>query len=287
MTRDTLYIIGNGFDLHHGLNTKYSDFRKSKVDKVQYLRNIRNNLYGNKIKEEQWWCDFEEMLGHIDYNHLMSTRDGEAIGSLKAKDFFGDNLAVFFGEWVRALERSIHNTPKLVETIDNNSLFLTFNYTTLLEKIYSVPSSNIWHIHNSTIDIRKGEQPIVGHDSDYRKLFSDFLKYRENEPVNRTNIADEIIQAVAFGAKGVQRRIDENHDKFIVNYSKIKRFIAMGFSFNDIDMPYIKKLMDINKDIKGTQWEIYWHTAGEQNNIIAKFLKLGMLDNNQMQFKYW
>lgn len=27
MEQDTLYIVGNGFDLAHGLKTKYNDFR--------------------------------------------------------------------------------------------------------------------------------------------------------------------------------------------------------------------------------------------------------------------
>lgn len=142
MGSDTLYINGNGFDLHHGL--KYKDFRQSKVDKCTYLRNTFYNIFGDMYKNDLWWCDFEKGLSDIDYKHLMTQRNGEVIGSLIANDFFSNNLAVFFGEWVKDVDATISiKEDKKLCIIDNKSLFFSFNYTLLLEKVYNVMPQNI------------------------------------------------------------------------------------------------------------------------------------------------
>lgn len=68
---DKLYIIGNGFDLHHGLKTSYDDFRENQAKKLPDLWKLLKIIYGNKINESLWWRDFEEMLGKIDYANVM------------------------------------------------------------------------------------------------------------------------------------------------------------------------------------------------------------------------
>ena len=67
---DTLYIIGNGFDLHHGLDTSYKNFRDNVVLKTPNLRKLLLDLYGDAINEDMWWSDFEAKLSDIDYKHL-------------------------------------------------------------------------------------------------------------------------------------------------------------------------------------------------------------------------
>ncbi|WP_282133009.1 AbiH family protein [Cellulophaga baltica] len=57
-----LYIIGNGFDIYHGINSKYSNFK-------YYVEENDNDLY--EMLEEYFdtdslWSDFEETLAYID-----------------------------------------------------------------------------------------------------------------------------------------------------------------------------------------------------------------------------
>ena len=76
---DTLYIIGNGFDLHHGLKTSYSNFRDDHAKKGS-LWNDLLDIYGDsQLNDEYWWRDFENMLGRIDYSNLINTRNGEPV----------------------------------------------------------------------------------------------------------------------------------------------------------------------------------------------------------------
>ena len=56
--KDTLYIIGNGFDLHHGLNTSYKNFRDNVVLKAPNLWKQLIDIYGDDVTKDMWWSDF-------------------------------------------------------------------------------------------------------------------------------------------------------------------------------------------------------------------------------------
>jgi hypothetical protein len=85
---DKIVIIGNGFDIAHGIPTLYSEFRKfvanrhpgaiDKRDKTRYIENLED------VDKEEFaaeilvntmdmacglnWSDFEEALAHIDFS---------------------------------------------------------------------------------------------------------------------------------------------------------------------------------------------------------------------------
>lgn len=61
----------------------------------------------------------------------------------------------------------------------------------------------------------------------------------------------------------------------------------MGFSFNDIDMPYIKEIMSVNKNIRNTCWKIYWHNNGEDDKMKKQLLKFNMINESQIKFEHW
>ena len=165
---DTLYIIGNGFDLHHGLRTSYTNFRDDYVCKKQRLWNSLSTIYGDHIDKEMWWWNFEEMLGQIDYLNLKNAPNGVALGASNIKNLLESEVPFFFGDWIGHVDDKANPDESL--GIDNTSLFFTFNYTLLLENVYGVSESNVWHIHRSINDIKHGNNPIVGHDSDGGQL---------------------------------------------------------------------------------------------------------------------
>lgn len=87
---DTLFLIGNGFDIWEGFNTRYADFEKyyeEHLDEVLLRlkipkRNLVNKdgnkitcsdvelFYGNPYEPQKlphnFWCDFEASLDKID-----------------------------------------------------------------------------------------------------------------------------------------------------------------------------------------------------------------------------
>jgi len=62
-----LLIIGNGFDLSHGLHTCYNDFKEYlyETDSVLY------DLLKNKMSDFLW-SNFEEDLGYLDFSDEIS-----------------------------------------------------------------------------------------------------------------------------------------------------------------------------------------------------------------------
>ena len=268
---DTLYIIGNGFDLHHGLDTSYKNFRDNVVLKTPNLRKLLLDLYGDAINEDMWWSDFEAKLSDIDYNHLLNSDYGVAMGGMKVQNFLTGQLPPLFGKWIKSIKLKIAPEKKL--DIDKDALFFTFNYSLVLEIIYEVNKDNIWHIHNS---IEEVDKIIVGHDSDLNTLISNYNLNRGNKQYNSW-IVDNIIPWAAKGAKGVNKRIEENMENFN-KYSTIKHIISMGFSFNEIDMPYIKAIISSNTNKKNIDWTIYYHQEGEDKTFINKLNSFKICD---------
>lgn len=90
-------------------------------------------------------------------------------------------------------------------------------------------------------------------------------------------------EAILKGAKKVSKRIIDNEERFY-QYSEIKHFVVMGFSFNDIDMPYINKIVDVNNNKLMTEWTLCWHNEREIDVMKNKLLNIGI---QNIEFKKW
>lgn len=60
-----LYIIGNGFDLIHGMKTSYSDFKDwlLSVGYIEILEELQSIYKIQENDEFLLWSDFEKALG--------------------------------------------------------------------------------------------------------------------------------------------------------------------------------------------------------------------------------
>lgn len=63
-----LYIIGNGFDLHTGLATRYADFRLWLENNYPFIYENMQAVYDIDV---EWWNDFEVQLGKLDINKFV------------------------------------------------------------------------------------------------------------------------------------------------------------------------------------------------------------------------
>ena len=271
---DTLYIIGNGYDLHHNLRTSYANFRDDYASKKHRLWESLTTIYGDKLKEDLWWSDFEKRLSQIDYSNGMCSHRGIVPWIMQIENLLKNEIPSLFGDWINSLNSHVKTDESL--ELKNDAYFFTFNYTMVLEDAYHVNGENVWHIHHSMSEYMKyGENPIVGHDSSIAEQTSRFNEFRKRNPSFRADIGDMINQNILKGAKNVKDIIYLHEDKFS-QYSDIKHFVVMGFSFNDIDMPYIKKIIEVNKNISDADWTLYWYSDGEDEYMINKLLGLGI-----------
>ena len=280
----TLYIIGNGFDLHHGLKTSYLNFRDDYVKKMSsVLWNDLLDIYGEAPQNNNlWWKDFENMLGKVDYDSLSKSRNGDALGFMKVRNLMKGKLPPLFGKWIKDVDSQIDASKiELMDEIDASSLFFTFNYTLLLEKAYHVKEENVWHIHGS---VKHPDDIVVGHDADAGQLVKYTQEYNKDQQRISPSYADNINQEALNGAKKVKDRIWKEEERFD-QYCDIKHFIAMGFSFNNIDLPYIEKIWNLNRYKDEVEWTVYVHTS-EDDSIIKTLMDIGVSKLN-IHTKNW
>ena len=155
-----MYIIGNGFDLYHGRNSSYKDFKKFlAIKNPEVLEKLEDYLGGKSL-----WSDFEEALARLDTekiveeceNYLQSYSVEDWKDSYnhdyqyeinKRIDLITEEMRKLFTEWVLQIQLTEEAYTKKIY-LYNNSVFLSFNYTNTLEKLYKVQAKNILYIHN-------------------------------------------------------------------------------------------------------------------------------------------
>lgn len=173
---NSLYIIGNGFDLMHGVPSRYHSFRDS-MGRHNELRNALETY----IRKEDLWADFEESLAHLDDEAMLGTVN-DWMDTFDVKDQFDDDFSAAdfflaaetatgpaqtiirelprrFRKWVCTLEPPNSEKP-LDDILIKQSTFINFNYTEFLETIYGIPRKNVWYIHG---DRREKKELILGH----------------------------------------------------------------------------------------------------------------------------
>lgn len=266
MNSETLYIIGNGFDLHHGLQSRYKDFKDYIQDKP-LLENL--NKY---FEKDELWSDFEETLAHLNteliveecLNYLQSYITEQWSDAFhhdyqyemkKRIDIVTDDLKKSFTNWILQLTFPDDALDKRVE-IKSDSKFLCFNYTNTLERLYKIPSSNILYIHNKAEN--EHSILILGHSRDPNK------NKKFNEPYD-----EEGDPRVAEGNHILDRYFEETYKStakiilqntsFFSALTTLNEIYVFGHSLSPVDLPYFEEIIGyINKAT--TKWKISIHS---------------------------
>lgn len=159
------YIIGNGFDLSHGMSTKYSDFYK--YLKKHDQKNIGGFEYFYDCEQENLWGNFEDNIGCIDHEHFMAFmgsiyEDGseEIRGDINAKDVDFEHIICNHKELMKSLACWIKSikmpTQKFV--LPENAIYLSFNYTSLLEDMELINNTSKTLKDDLSVEIKKGSK---------------------------------------------------------------------------------------------------------------------------------
>ena len=276
--QDVLYILGNGFDIAHGISSRYSDFEKwVKARGNKQLVDMMNIFFSN---EHYLWADVETALGEyregdifdyckpdeeIDYDHMMrsvaATEDGPDW-------FFKPILNEFLGnftEWVDSIDIS---SACQQQQLGMQSKYLTFNYTETLEKVYGIQDDKILHIHGSRAV--KGDAYIMGHNNIKSDNLYDTLNgelYFEQDTKNK------IISRMNELYKDTSSIIRHNAT-FFRSLSGITHVVVIGHSVNEVDWPYFD---EVNKNIgPNAQWQFHSHSSEDKERIEAYIAHSGI-----------
>ncbi len=270
---NTLYILGNGFDLYHNLKTRYVDFKQF----ASVLQTLEPFFCLDEL-----WCNFEEALGscdvdtvysyvtsdkEIDYDHMM--RSTIIIEDSPDEEFTPilDYVRKLFSEWIASIDLRETKIKDRFSCLCPESKYITFNYTRVLEEVYKIKSDSILHIHG---EVEKPESIIVGHTTHYEVGdYSDYMSLLSYELNARTKIVDSL----NLFEKPTAKIINENF-AFFKSLSKISTVLVFGHSYSSIDFPYfleVKKCTSL--DVK---W--YFHVYSNEDCVrlgnLIKFLEI-------------
>ncbi|CAM3088351.1 bacteriophage abortive infection AbiH family protein [Sporolactobacillus spathodeae] len=269
-----LFIIGNGFDLAHGLPTAYQDFhrylsnlyteaetqqqiipephktpRGEWVYEMDQIVGFLMTLIANSQRAGNNWSDLEEALGHLDFSYCFDwfEKPLEKNGAVDRKklvqinkdisaDLEGPTLKIldFFSSWIDSIkiDKDIVAKKDFQKLINlSEDLFLTFNYTNTLEKVYGV-SRNVWHIHG-----KQGEKLIFGHGNS--QGYNDACIHENIGAEHALNYIRKSLK------KDCQSACMRNKDFFdVLKMHPVNKIYSYGFSFSDVDKIYLRKIFN-------------------------------------------
>lgn len=298
-----LYIIGNGFDIHHGIPSRYSNYRdwleENDADLMERLRNYYD------VDDKDWWNQFEIELGHPDMaDYIDETafenepdygsddfrdRDYHA-GEFAAEDEIGSLVADIkgtFTEWVGSLPSP--NSDKKLKVDKEDAYFINFNYTDTLQNLYNVKPADILFIHGNVGD---GTELVLGHNRPYDELDAEFAPeiptppddlsdeelaewYEEmadaGEDYIHQSVRGEVVSQIHRLRKNTENIIRANKASFNA-LKDVESVYIFGLSFSPVDEPYLDEVVTkVTTDT--TKWTVSYYSDDDKENAEAFFEK--------------
>lgn len=251
INHNTLYIIGNGFDLYHGLHTTTTDYCEILASKDVY--GTCDNAcevfesYGND------WGEYEKSLSFIDldviedeiisYPDYLSDRESDRDDTIWYVNEHLSSLrkAVFesLSEMVESANDDIYDSDNLIyNVLQNATAIISFNYTSTVEKLYNPKNIPMLHIHGY---YASDEELLFGY-----KTGDNSNKYRERyfDPSDdgRDYYIDTQRESIAGFYDGLKKEIQINRlEDFLTHIAdKIDQICVMGHSMSDVDSDYME-----------------------------------------------
>ena len=326
-----LWIIDNGFDLYHGLKTRYEDYRaylcrqhKSKQSRrEQELQSqelsaklahshckcptgshclVRefNDLPRVKELEGGLWRDLEESCGSVDFNVSMDRSRGYATASTNDSDrvnrvvtsldcdlgfvveFMGHN----FYEWLLTVDEHLRSVKGKCPGIKREDLFLTFNYTSTLQRVYEIPCNRVLHVHGRLKDVEDASKKCeVGYSAVYlnenvhshllfgspeitdAKVQKTIDYYATSQSPNEADVnavGKHLKKRAKFLKKDVQsnlRKVKDWITSHEEDFSSLEEVVVAGHSLGRYDSPYFEYLA---AKFKGREWSFVCHNEDDK-----------------------
>lgn len=294
-SKETLYVLGNGFDLMHGVKSSYYSFRDS-MGKNNAVRGILECYF----TVEDIWAGFEENLAYFNLDMMCGSRMLDE--HLDIADAYDDDAGM--AEFYMAVENAIEPLRVVVEELPKQfrgwvetlvigtddrplkSLFgnsqgkvLSFNYTEFAEELYGVSKSDVCYIHGCRRK-EKGkpkDRLILGHlpgESD------DAYNIRKKKVWKRNPLRARLVEyaqevAVDFASRYEEdltknsKDIIQRHNAFWDTITDVKSVVTIGHSLAPVDWDYFCKIKDSIQDIDNVRWFIGCHSIYDLENLEA------------------
>lgn len=282
---NTLYIIGNGFDRYHGLDTRYQAFAIYLKNNYGDIYDLFTQYYGlpdldindPRSYNDPLWADFETALADLDFETVLDDNTGY-LANPGSPDFRDSDwhayqfemesivekltkeMAKAFKEFILAVLFPVEVDDKLLK-LESNALFLNFNYTDTLQKYYGINLSRILYIHgkakNATDEIilghgvdpstfeEKEELPPEGLNEEQMEMWRE--QKSDNYDYSYESGKSELMSYFKSSYKSTKEIIEQNR-AFFTSLRIINQVFVLGHSISEVDQPYFKKVIEsVNK----------------------------------------
>ena len=315
-----LYIIGNGFDLHHNVKSAYKDFAKwlRKHDYTVF------DTYRRVCDYEALWQDFERSMAYVSRAYFLdrampflpSLKDREeedlTIAEIYLAGDWGadyavqlvDRLKLRFSQWVYSIKIPADYKSHMI-ALDVEAQFLTFNYTDFLESQYGIEESKISHIHGKR---GNANNLIVGHGEDGDRIFDKWFekigKFRAihkngkkiyiqspylklyKEPtcyIPEYQYLTERIETYYEESEKPVENIIKSQTDYFKSLHDIKTIEVLGFSFSNVDMPYLQAIISNNDSPQEIRWRISKYNESDEIKSKEALKNIGV-DTSKIEF---
>lgn len=285
-----LFIIGNGFDIHHGIKSRYTDF-------ADWLKTVDPEVH-EAVEEflptwvdpegnvQNAWSDLENNLEYFDTDQLLEY-GANFLPSYGADDWSDSGHHDFEYELdrvIRALSVGLHRnfvrwlgtlsiptqTPFPVRSIDPRARFLNFNYTPTIQTLYG--ATNVLHIHGSLAD--KTSQIVLGHG--WTPGAEDRWEDRIDEETD-TRVAGgyRLIDDYFRETFKPTAEIIQRNRAFFTALGDVSEVYVFGHGLADVDAPYFAEMLGHMPE--NVDWTISYHGgAREREKIETAAIEIGI-----------
>lgn len=292
-----LIIIGNGFDLAHGLPTKYWNFREYLEENYQEFLfsfekkyDMFSDIYDEENTKSMFWNELEANLSNIrediiieDAIHIdMGLESCDLAIEDTLYDYFKyesgyiNRLGEYLQEWVCTI--NMQNIPKKTNLINkDDTLYINFNYTELLERSYGIDEDKVIHIHGSANEIEN--ELVLGHDNKNRIVDIGQKIYKAEENVSEKEIS--ICKVLEEYYVNTYKDISINMPKLdLLSKKDFEEIYVVGHSLANVDIPYFKKIDSLTR--KTAIWKVYYHICEEEKEMLDSLIRIG-IDANRIE----
>jgi len=296
-----LFVIGNGFDIQHGIPSKYQDFHNFLKRYYPFHKDPayipggglvpKLYSYGYQLhdifqvfayldytltltEESDNWCDLESSLSKL---HLIEEFDTESDDPFTAVMYneSPENTIYYIGQcfhilynlfdiWVNQIDITSVTPNESFQKLINpeDDYFLTFNYTKTLEQIYN--AKNVFHIHG----VQGKKRKAFGH----QKLDEDYIiKFCEKNLIPLSCL-EGVKYLFEITEKDTRHIWESNAHYFNSLSTEIQEIYSYGFSFSLVDMIYVFAICH-SIDTSRVTWYLSDFSPSEQIEMYKSRIK--------------
>ena len=274
-----LNIIGNGFDLYHGLPCSYYYFACFLAKHYPGFYEEMSQMFGfscyrnagyeevETIVDDIFWRTFEEKLGELDSTWMeesllddLGLECDDPIDIEIPEEANSEKIKQKFCEWIKLTVNTPENYKIIKKKIKGKKVkfstqdyFINFNYTQTLQEIYRISDSREYHIHGECKINEDDSSLIIGHGNNevirnlemqMAEIESETYYLADQGVRNRLNEYRCEHSILKDLRKNVEKILYDLRIKLDCNCLNVGEIWVWGLSCGDVDKPYIDFLRE-------------------------------------------